>query len=255
MSVEVISGAVHLAHQPITGAALAAGEVVTGFEVSPELAFYAMSLRLEVRLSTTGLAAARLTAASLERLSATASPDPEPFDWLRLMVIGSAGLPLAPMSRWRALLRPQQGRLGGRALREPVGVVARRNPGNVLVGPSCQLPPGRYALEVDLAPVGPALLGNAIADEQIVLEVHGSDGSLLARQPVPARRLDGTRERLEFTLPDRQGGAEGMPITVEFRVRTTGRVQFVVRGIRTKALELLPIEAPAGVALQPELAG
>ncbi|HEX5326425.1 MAG TPA: hypothetical protein VFW75_07130, partial [Acetobacteraceae bacterium] len=220
MALEIVSGEFYFAYQPVTAAMLAAGEITVCFDVPAALTFHIMSLRIELRLATSGRTTATISAVTLERLpDAAEAPEPAWFEWLPLMSVGSAGLPLASAARWHVLLRRALGRPAGRALAfGSAGAVARRRPGHVLFGPYCQLVPGRYEIELELAPIrGDRRV--ALEAGQLTLDIRALDGTTLACLPVPARQLDASPQRLEFAVPDRLD-ADGQPIAIEFRLWT-----------------------------------
>ena len=250
MILEIVSSNTVLAFGPVRGADLARGEVALDFIVSENLVLFAAPLRIEARLLTRGLVPARVTQVTLEELAeGTVGSPATALDWLPLMFVGPAGEPLPGRmrwgrSRWRRLRRPAvTARSPDTPLRATAaGVVARAGQGGYVVfGPYTSLLPGRYLLEVDLAPNPEARSPACVGAGEITLDVFClADNSFLALAPVGARTLAGDPERLEFTVPDRPDST-GNPMRLEFRVWSSGAIRFMVRGVRTRPVALLPI--------------
>ncbi|MGH7068099.1 MAG: hypothetical protein ACREEU_09995 [Acetobacteraceae bacterium] len=249
MVLEVVTGSHYLAFRPITGADIAAGDVALEFAVADGLLHYLMALRAEFRLLTRGLMEARVTGATLEDLGAAPGGSAAAFEWLPLMFVGNAGrAPPGRSPRWQ--MKPWQVKPLRRAQHPPdepirataAGVLALKGKkGFVVYGPYVTLLPGRHLLEIDLAP-GPAYRrAGKIAPGSIRFDVFCLAGEeVLAKAEAGPGALAGASARIEFTVPDRPNST-GSPMRLEFRVWSSGEAGFMVRGVRTRPIALLPI--------------
>ncbi|MGH7102045.1 MAG: hypothetical protein ACREFJ_06565, partial [Acetobacteraceae bacterium] len=244
MRLEVVTGSHYFAFRALSAADLAGGSVTLAFAVTEEASFYLAPLRIEIRLFTHGYAGVRVTGVMLEPLDQAPDQSLSGFDWLPLMYLGPAGQPLSERSSWWRPNRPSPIAPHPDGTRHATsgGVVARRGKGGFVVyGPYVSLLPGRYLLEIDLAPA-PDDKGKVRPEAgDIRFDVYSVAGdAFLAKHSLPFRGLAERSECIEFSVPDRPDLAS-KPVPLEFRVWSPGAIGFMVRAVRTRPITFLPI--------------
>ncbi|MGH7086148.1 MAG: hypothetical protein ACREFN_14280, partial [Acetobacteraceae bacterium] len=244
MRLEIVTGTHYFAFRVLSAADLARGSVTLAFAVTAEASFYLAPLRIEIRLFTHGYAGVRVTDVTLDPLETAPDQSPSGVDWLPLMSLGPAGEPAPERSAWWRPNRPASfpPHTNGTRHATSAGAIARRGEGGFVVyGPYVTLLPGRYLLEIDLAPA-PGERGRGQTEAgPISVDVYSlAEDEFLAKRSLPARALRGRSEGIEFIVPDRPDLAS-KPVRLEFRVWSSGAIGFMVRGVRTRPIALLPI--------------